>query len=110
MGVALVLPFGRLADIDNSDGRDTKRLRIIWPRLFCILMGEHDRAGVHGKVWSLAVLPWAGPALQPLTFIDRAWASPTPQSPHFYRQGLGQPRPPQPLTSIGEPLTFIDRP
>ena len=77
----------------------------IWPRLFCILMGEQDRAGVHGKVWALG--------------------RPGPPTPHFYRQGLGQPGPPkpsllstgpgpaqapQPLTSIGEPLTFIDRP
>ena len=23
----------------------------IWPRLFCILMGHQDWAGVHGKVW-----------------------------------------------------------
>jgi hypothetical protein len=63
---------------------------------------------------------WLGPAQpQALTFIDRAWASPAPKppllstgpwasrppSPHFHRQGPGQPGP-QPLTSIGQPPHF----
>ena len=45
------------------------------------IMGGQDMAGVHGKVW--------------------AWAGPAPQSPHFYRQGLGWPGP--------QTFTFIDR-
>ena len=34
------------------------------------------------------------------TFIDRAWASPAPQIPHFYRQFLCQPNPPRSLPFI----------
>ena len=71
--------------------------------------------------------PWAGPAPQPLTFINRAWASLAPEAltfinrawaspgpptsffywrtPHFYRQALAQPGP-QPLTSIGQTPHF----
>ena len=45
-----------------------------------------------------------GPA-QPLTFIDKAWASPASSIPHFYRDALGQPSP-QPLTSIGQTDVF----
>ena len=57
--------------------------------------------------------PWASPAPQALTFIDRAWASLAPQSltfidrnPSLLSTGPGQPGP-QPLTSIGQPLTSI---
>ena len=76
----------------------------MWPRLFCILMGDQDWAGVHGKVWA-----WAGPAPQPLTFIDRAQSQPLTsigqplisisQTPHFYQ--------PEPSLLLARPLTSI---
>ena len=41
-------------------------------------------------------LAGAGPASQPLTFIDRPWPVRHSLIPHFYRQALGQARPPTP--------------
>ena len=68
-----------------------------WPHLFCILKGEHDKARVHGKIWHPASL-----ALQPLTSIDRLWASPSPLD--FYRQAPGAGRPcPLSLSLVGRP-------
>ena len=47
--------------------------------------------------------PWAGPAPQPLTFIDRPWARPGLPNPSLLSTGPGPAQPPQ-------SLTFIDRP
>ena len=76
----------------------------IWPRLFCILMGEQHWARVHGKVWAGLARP-PKPSLL-LTGPGPAQSLPTP---HFYQQGLGRPGL-HPLTSIGKPFTFIDGP
>ena len=76
-----------------------------WPRLFCILMGERDEAGVHGKVS-------AGLA-QPLSCHSevhgKAWASPALSIPSLL---LANPGPwaslaPKPLSSIGQTPHFF---
>ena len=77
--------------------------RVMWPRLFCILTGDQDWAGVHGKVWA-----WPGTANPSLLSTGHGPARPTP-IPYFYRQGLA-PNPSlllaRPLTSIGQTSHF----
>ena len=72
-----------------------------WPHLFCTLMGEQDRVGVHGKVWPWPAARSAWPS-KAFTLIDRAWALAWPPTAFTFidRAWAGPP---------SETFTFIDR-